>query len=461
MSVIHRRPRRAVLPAVAALLLCLAPRALLAQSGQAQRAANLVDGSVSAMVDVLPDVSPEAGRQQATELRLRVLVERTQDVGAHLRLRGAVFVDGLVADRRDMGGTGTTRAAIVRPNELYAEWRTDRFEVRAGASRLVWGRLDEFQPGDVVNPLDTARFLLEGRSEARLAVAMVRPRLFLPQGWVLEGVVVPRFRSGRADQLDEATSPFTIGALRRGFCADGPASCITLLPVRQEPGAAWRNLQGGGRLTGAVGRVDVGASVYRGFEAFPTLSLGPALPTFAPGRPVHNLYQAFPRFTMMAGDFETVRGPWGLRGEAAWFPEDTLQSDSPLAAVPGRSLEVGVGLDRRAGSYRVSGNVVVSRRRADAGGDAGRRLGAAANTTDTLLVGWAERTFARETRSLRLLAAWNPDARSAFVRAIGSVSLRDNVAVEVSGGWLHGEGRDALSRLSMRDFATARLKVHF
>jgi hypothetical protein len=62
---------------------------------------------------------------------------------------------------------------------------------------------------------------------------------------------------------------------------------------------------------------------------------------------------------------------------------------------------------------------------------------------------------------LRVLAAWNPDVASAFVRGIGSVSLRDNVWLALSGGWLRGDGVDMLSRLSMRDFAYARIKVHF
>ena len=69
---------------------------------------------------------------------------------------------------------------------------TSRFDLRAGAARLVWGRLDEFQPTDVVNPIDLSRFLMEGRSEARLPVGLVRGRaVFLPHSTTLEAVVVP------------------------------------------------------------------------------------------------------------------------------------------------------------------------------------------------------------------------------------------------------------------------------
>ena len=166
---------------------------------------------------------------------------------------------------------------------------------------------------------------------------------------------------------------------------------------------------------------------------------------------------------MIAGDFETVRGAWGVRGEAAYLPNDTLQSAPVFAGLPGRTFDGGVGVDRQAGNVRVSGTLNVSRRRVNRGALGGAQVAAnsAAEFTDTLLVGSAERSFARETRVLRVLAAWSPDAESAFVRGIGSVSLRDNVWLELSGGWLHGDGVDMLSRLSMRDFAYARIKVHF
>jgi hypothetical protein len=211
--------------------------------------------------------------------------------------------------------------------------------------------------------------------------------------------------------------------------------------------------------------VDVGGSVYRGFEAFPIYGVFLA-PTFAPGPPVFVVNSHHPRFTMIAGDAETVRGPWGLRGEAAYFLNGTLQSlgAGTTTGVPGNTLVVGIGGDRRTRQYRVAANMVVTRRRLDM--DLLIRalvmpFDPGVASTDVLLVGWAERSFARETRALRVLVAGNPVEGSVFLRAIGSWSLRDDVALEVSGGWLRGDGQDLLSRLDRRDFVYARLKVHF
>ena len=383
-----------------------------------------VDGHVSVLVDVLPDVSAEEGRQGVYELRTRLFFERRQDVGSHIRLNLAGHVDALLADRSATGAAATARDAIIRPTDLYADFIWDRFDLRVGASRLVWGRLDEFQPTDVVNPIDLTRFLLEGRSEARLAVALVRARAFLPGSSTLEVVVVPAFRRGRFDQLDEESSPFE----------------LTPPIEKEEPGFAAGNLQGGARFTSTVGRVDWGVSAFRGFRSFPRVQtiVGRALPG-SPGEPGGfapqvALVATYPRYTMLGADFETVRGAWGIRGEVATFEE------------AGRFWEGGVGVDRRAGDYRVASNVMISREAGD---------------TDISLVGAADRSFARETRTLRLFAVYAPTEQTAFLRGIAAISVWPDVWLEGSAGVFMGTSLELLGQLEHRDFLYARLKVFF
>jgi len=390
-------------------------------------AAQDYDGHLSALFVAMPDVGAAQGRQSAAELRVRLFAETRLDPTDRIHVRAGLFVDALAARREQAGPESAAGAALVRPADLFIEFRGDRLELRAGMARTVWGRLDEFQPTDVVNPIDLSRFLLEGRSEARLPVSMVRARVFLPAGTVLESLVVPLFRASRFDQLDEQTSPFRVA----------PAGELE----RLEPGVSWRNVQGGLRLTSTAGRVDWGLSAWRGFESFPRYAPASAVPDpLALERP--RLLEVFPRFTMVGADFETVRGAWGVRGELAWFD----------GAAP-RSFEAGIGADRRAGNYRVALNAVVSR----------------AGATDVTMVGWAERTFAHETRRMQLLAVYDPADATVFGRAIAAFNLRDNVWLEGSAGLFGGtpaEGGttsaiDLLGLLSRRDFLYARVKVHF
>jgi hypothetical protein len=181
--------------------------------------------------------------------------------------------------------------------------------------------------------------------------------------------------------------------------------------------------------------------------------------------------ESFPRFTMIGADFETVRGVWGVRGEVAAFVDDELQSVRAVQGVAGRSLTAGIGVDRKAGDYRIAANALWSwsgvdeaLRLADA------RSGQAANAfegdpelerTDLSVVLAADRSFARETRTLRVFAVYDPAEATIFTRVIGAVSVRDNVWIEGSAGVFTGSSLDVIGRLTRRDFAYARLKVFF
>jgi hypothetical protein len=399
-------------------------------------------GHVSIIIDTLPDLDNATGRQSVTELRGRVFAERQNEIGTHLRIHMGGYVDGLVADRENTGGTGTTTDAIVRPTDVYVDLVTSRAELRVGASRVVWGRLDEFQPTDVVNPLDLSRFLMEGRSEARLSVGLVRGRVFLAKSTAVEAIVVPAFQRGRFDQLEESSSPFDLTR--------------TVIPkVRDEPSFGSESVQGGVRLTSTTARVDWSLSAFRGIRPFPTSTLT------ASAVPV--IRESFPRFTMLGADFETVHGEWGVRGEVAAFVDDELQSLRAVRGVPGHSLNGGVGIDRRAGDYRIAANVLWLRSAVDRDDPAALPFvgDGEVERTDVSLVVAADRSFARETRTLRVFGVYDPADATMFTRVIGAVSLRDNWWFEGSGGVFSGTSIDVIGRLTRRDFAYARLKVFF
>jgi hypothetical protein len=469
--------RGAVRQSFAAAILVL----LVALPARAQ-----VDGHVSVIVDALPDIDEAAGRQSVVETRVRLFAERHDELGTHLRFTISGYVDGLIADRGypaeaglHVGPRGLTADAIARPADLFVDIVTRHFDLRAGAARLVWGRLDEFQPTDVVNPIDLSRFLMEGRSEARLPVGLVRARTFLPRSTTLEAVVVPHFRRGRFDQLDEPTSPFNLmrssgipDRLRQGY--GGPpelhakAEGMPYERVRDEPSGS-ESLQGGLRLTTTTARVDWSVSAYRGRRAFPILGRrsaeregGSTLTAGTEPQPFV-IRESFPRFTMIGADFETVRGLWGIRGEVAAFVEDELQSLRALGGVPGRSINGGIGIDRRAGDYRIAANVLWSRSDVDESDPAAQSFAGdeEVERTDLSLVLAGDRSFARETRTLRLFAVYDPAESTAFMRAIGAVSVRDNVWLEGSAGVFAGSSLDVIGRLTRRDFFYARLKVFF
>jgi hypothetical protein len=140
-----------------------------------------------------------------------------------------------------------------------------------------------------------------------------------------------------------------------------------------------------------------------------------------------------------------------MRGEVAWFPSRFLSVRDGEPAVPGKSLSAGVGLDRKAGAYRVAANTVWTKRAPDRH----------AVTHDVTMVGIVERQFARETRVVRAVGVVSPDEGSGFARLSASVNLRDGLWLDAMAGVFWGTGTDALSRLGSRDLVSLRLKVFY
>jgi hypothetical protein len=376
-------------------------------------------------------------RRGAVEFRPRLRIDLQGQPGAGVRYRADVDVRALAADRG-----GRALDAVVVPRDLWIEWSGAAGDIRAGFGRLVWGRLDEIQPSDVINPIDTALFLLDGRSEARRAVAFVRGRVSLGEVVEVEGVFAPVFRRSVFDALEEPTSPFNLA-----LDAPRPAPFAGLPIERAEPGRAWRNVSGGARLTTTIGAVDVGASVYRGFEGFglvqPVMAVPPATAV------ARAIVETFPRFTMVAADVETVAGEWAVRGEVASF-DTRLPGVSRPGDVEGRVVEGGVGFDRRVGSLRVFGSGLL--RRESSAGDAG------VGRTNVNLVGSVERAFRRDEVVVRVFVVANPPDRTGFVRGLLTWRFRDNWAIESSAGAFVGTGDDTLSRFRGRDFLLVRLR---
>jgi hypothetical protein len=412
-----------------------------------------IDGQISLLADAVP-------REAALELRPQVRLDLSGRRGDRLRYRFEALFEALAADR-----SGSVTDAIARVREGWIEIGGDGGDVRIGYGRIVWGRLDEIQPSDVINPLNITRFLFDGRSEARLPVSFVRGRWNLSEHLMLEGIVVPVFRRGWFDELDEPTSPFNLVndvVLPPAFVLSDP------VVHHQEPAASWSNLSGGGRVSATAGRVDVAAAVYRGFDSFGIVRFEPDAPIAlsatsgpapsgvegpGPSAVEGRLVERFPRFTMISGDFETVVGEWAIRGELAAFVDKQFPRTDRPGSVEGAAIDGGVGVDRRAGDYRVFGSVLL--RRDWSAEDPG------VASTNVNLVASIDRTFSRDRCLARVFTVVNPGDASGFVRGLVVWTARDNVAIEGTAGAFLGTGDDSLSRFQNRDFLFARVRYVF
>ena len=420
-------------------------------------AAQTPKGYLSLFTDYFPN------QRDAVELRGRIFVEERLEPSPRITVDLSGFAEGLLSRRAIPGPPSereTVDAGILRVHDANVMLTGERLDLLVGYARVPWGKLDEIQPTDVVNPLDVSRFFFEGRSEARLPVLLVRGRWHPRPDLAVEGIYVPDFRRGRFDRLDEPTSPFNLplaltvdpSVLVRPLSSEnGCLACSSAIVVdAREPSFTWENAQGGVRVSTTSGRVDWSVSAYRGFEPFALYRLETSSAT-----PV--VTADYPRFTMLGADFESVRGKWGVRGEAAAFVNDSFQSPE-LRIVSGTSFDVGTGVDRRAGDYTISATVLLHTESYD------RPLSTAMpkdRRTDVSIIASADRTLAREKYRLRTFVVYNAVEHSVFARVIGITTLKDNLAVEASLGWFAGDGAGLIGRFGDSDFAYARLKYYF
>ena len=166
------------------------------------------------------------------------------------------------------------------------------------------------------------------------------------------------FRRGRFDQLDEPTSPFNLEqALGRDQVACLAIGCPAVLPVeitRHEPAATLNNGQGGLRFNTTSGKVDWSVAAYRGLEPFGLATAGtPAAD--AGGR---------------AGEYYVSAihdAWWGLRNRsrasgafaAKWLLSSRTTFRARFVLFPAHRLMQGLGVDRQAGAYRISGTALL------------------------------------------------------------------------------------------------------
>ncbi|HUF47001.1 MAG TPA: DUF1302 family protein [Vicinamibacterales bacterium] len=397
-----------------------------------------VGGDVGLMALYMP-------RLEVIQLRPRVRGDVTLDPTTWLRLHADALVEGQLDDRQDFKVFEDYSARV---REAWVQLAGNRADLRAGRGRLVWGRLDEVQPTDVINPIDIAGFLLDGRSEARRAVNFIRGRVYPVNGLSIEGVFVPHFEHGVFDELDEERSPFN---LNNDLVLPANVSLSTTTIEEREPDVDWGSPLGGARVSVTLGRVDVSGSVYEGADGFGAVTFEPEIvvgPTV-----VGRLVETFSRFRMYGADFESVAGAWAFRGEMAYFAEKKLAGVSVPGLVDGRVLEAGAGFDRRVGGLRIYGLGLYHREWSDE--DPG------VEKSNLNLVGSVEQSFARDTHLLRAFGVVNPEDRSTFVRGVWLWSAADNVTLEVSGGAFLGTSNDNLGRFEGRDFAFARFRYRF
>lgn len=203
--------------------------------------------------------------------------------------------------------------------EAYLLHATPHWDFRLGRQQVRWGKTDEISPVDNLNPQDMREFMLLELEERKIPNWMARLRFF-PGQLTIEGVLIPFSEPNKFDYSGTTWALF------------GPEQ-----PAMRIDETTPDNVDGGLRLSTTTAGWDLGVSYLHATEKSPRLRFEPVALS---GPTLHTDYQ---RQNIFGFEFETTLNKFGLRGEGAYFDQQSLPtSDLNSATTPVLHYVLGV-----------------------------------------------------------------------------------------------------------------------
>ncbi|MCB9554792.1 MAG: hypothetical protein H6707_01730 [Deltaproteobacteria bacterium] len=155
----------------------------------------------------------------------------------------------------------------------------DGLDLRIGQQKVTWGKGDQFNPTNTLNPLDLEDVLLFGELVANM---MVKVDYNFGANWSLSAVLVPVFKpallpsSASLGLVSVERLPWVEDDVRWRIHAErelakylGYPTAISATHI-VEPETSFKNMQGALRVAGMIGDHDIALSYYVGRHTIPT-----------------------------------------------------------------------------------------------------------------------------------------------------------------------------------------------
>ncbi len=229
-------------------------------------------------------------------------------------------------------------------SELYVELKLSRFDFRVGRQEIRWGRADGYNPTDNLIPYD----YLDTTAEERIAVPAVKADGYFGDAR-LEFAWIPSFTPTRLPLMGQRWFPTLPSTAQVPLGQDATPTEVGLVYTNGNtsfPALTFGNGQWGVRWNQIVPRAEFSFSYFDGFDDIAIFSSRPlAVRPPVDGRPqlLVALDRSFYRLRVAGADFATSIGPFGLRGEVAYY-------DQSGPGTPDHVLVV-AGLDRSWGDW--------------------------------------------------------------------------------------------------------------
>jgi len=206
------------------------------------------------------------------------------------------------------------------PRQALLDGKVKKVDLKLGLQQVVWGQADGLRVLDVINPLDYREFILEDFIDSRRPLWLARADAPVGKG-SLQLIWVPYFAPGRPPASDNEFGlgeSFGLGLI--GAAAGGLN--LPQLPFRVErterPAYQLRSSQYGARYSRSVGKWDLTANYFYGWEDTPTNYLAGVDNVIKESSTALVFKPRFDRKEVFGGTAATNFGSVVLRLEAGW-----------------------------------------------------------------------------------------------------------------------------------------------
>ena len=270
----------------------------------------------------------------------------------------------------------------VELREGYVAADFDNTSFIAGKQWIAWGRADEINPVDVINPEDYSEPLVRGKGDRKIRVTALSISKYLGD-YTLNMVFVPDFTppayetnshwsTGLASLIQEYSLYYAQQAVDLGVPSYRIENYVSEHLILEDKENSVNNAQYGFRLSGYLLDTDFSLYYYRGFWSDlsrPVIFVNNY--DIVTGYP-ESVMLAFPEFKMYGADLEKALGPYTVRAEAAYYagryisydssrigsPEDISRYVADRGAGKSNVLKVVAGMDRFWGNFYVNAQYV-------------------------------------------------------------------------------------------------------
>lgn len=207
--------------------------------------------------------------------------------------------------------------------EAYVDYYTKYIDFRVGQQTNAWGKADEINPTDIINPQDLTN-ITEDKSIRRIGQFQTKADIKLSD-FVLTAIWKPSFQYMKIPDLDSRWSFISM-------------PFVTNLPTPVSPENKFKNTEWALKLAKTISSVDFSLSYFDGWDNIFTPVIGVDTSTH---RPFLDKLETH-RTKMIGADFATSIASVGFWGEGAYFLTEDRDGTDPLVKNPYIQYVLGV-----------------------------------------------------------------------------------------------------------------------